>query len=993
MPKVKNFKTTPNLPELEEQVMEWWRHNHTFEKSVKNRPESKPYVFYDGPPFATGMPHYGHLLASTTKDVIPRYWTMKGFRVERVWGWDCHGLPIENMIEKKLKIAGGKKGIEELGIDTFNQACRAEVLRLDTEWEKIIQRLGRWVDMSNNYKTMDKTFMESVWWGFKQLHDKNLVYEGKKVILYCPRCSTPLSNFEIAMDNSYQEVTEPSTTYKYKLQGEKNTYLLAWSTTPWNKLATPALAVNPNLTYVKVKQGSEFYWLAKDTVENVLTAESHEVVETATGTDLIKKTFELHYDFYAHERAQDTSPSKDSSQSGTQTGTKTGVIIADEFVTADEGTGVVTLAIYGEDDYRVMLRENIQLVGHVDEEGKLKHEVTPWAGLDILEANPLIDEDLKQRGLIYKHESHTHSVATCYRCSTRLYYAPLPAWFIDVQQIKQNLLDQNEHINWYPNHLKHGRFQKGLENAPDWNISRSRYWGTPMPVWYEKQSVTVNVPTVSTSAEKNKGKKAWSEVKRHGKMRIVGSLEELKEWAVNPKQVEALDDIHREFLDDIEVWVDDAKTVKGRRIPEVFDCWVESGSMPFASLHYPFEHKDKFEASYPAQFVSEYIAQTRAWFYTMHVMSVGVFGQPPFENVLTTGTILAEDGSKMSKSKKNYPDPMLLIDKYGVDSLRLYLMSSTVMKGENLNFSEKDVADIRRKVFVIWWNVISFFQSFADQDAAITQHPATEPEHVMDKWLLSAVNQLTAEITEYMDTYDLVRASRRLMEFVDELSTWYLRLSRDRFRLAPDATIHDKAAHAQASHVFGYALYTVAQLMAPFAPFFSDVFYQSFVDDQGSIHLTDWPETKTEFLHPDLTEKMAEAKKVVELARSQRQEQGFKLRQPLAKLTVASPVSSPHDNLLTVIADELNVKQVVWKKGASLSCQLDTALTPELEAEGQARELARTIQNLRKKAGLQAEDVVIATLPDWPEEWETWLKQKANAANLVKGDEFGVEKV
>lgn len=944
MPKVTQFSNTPELPALEMQVMEWWQQDGTFEKSVAQRPDNQAYVFYDGPPFATGMPHYGHLLASTTKDVIPRYWTMKGYRVERVWGWDCHGLPIEHMIEKQLDIKGGKKGIEALGIDRFNQACRSEVLRLDGEWEKIINRLGRWVDMKHNYKTMDQTFMESVWWGFKQLADKDLVYEGRKVILYCPRCSTPLSNFEIAMDNSYQEVTEPSTTYKYPIQGQAATFLLAWSTTPWNKLATPALAINPTLQYVKVQQGQEQFWLAKTALDRVLDQSvPYQVLEHATGQELTQLRFTPHFDFYAQQRLADE---------------KIGVVVADEFVTADEGTGVVTLAVYGEDDYRVLQREHVQLVEHVDEEGRLKPEVTPWAGQSILAVNPLVDAALAERNLIYRHQEVTHSVATCYRCSTRLYYAPLPAWFIDVQQIKKQLVQLNENINWYPEHLKHGRFLKGLENAPDWNISRSRYWGTPMPVW----------------------------VAENGQRRIIGSLEELRHWAVNPDQLGDLEDIHREFLDEVEVWIDDAKTMPGRRIPEVFDCWVESGSMPFASLHYPFENKTKFEATYPAQFVSEYIAQTRAWFYTMHVLSVGIFGQPPFENVLTTGTILAEDGSKMSKSKKNYPDPMVLIDTYGVDSLRLYLMSSTVMKGENLNFSEKEVADIRRKVMVVWWNLISFYQSFADHDHSISQHPDTAPHHVMDQWLLSTLNHLTQQVTDDMDHYDVVRASRRLMEFVTELSTWYLRLSRDRLRLPNQPTTDQRLAHQEASQVFGHALYRLAQLMAPFTPFFSEILYHSLVDETGSIHLTDWPQVVESTLNPKLEQEMTEIKRIVEQARAARQAAGIKLRQPLAQATITSPVATPAADLLQVLATECNVKHVEWQQGNELLVSLDIALTPELQAEGQAREAVRQIQDLRKKAGLKPGDSAVVSLPEWPQEWQTWIMEKTNVAKLEVGE-------
>lgn len=935
MPKPTTFTQPPSFPELEEQVLAFWQADDTFTKSVTSKPAEKAYVFYDGPPFATGLPHYGHLLASTTKDVIPRYWTMKGYRVERVWGWDCHGLPIENMIEQKLEIKGGKKGIEAFGIAEFNDSCRSEVLRLDNEWEKIIGRLGRWVDFKNNYKTMDATFMESVWWGFKQLSEKNLVYEGRKVILYCPRCSTPLSNFEIAMDNSYKDVTEPSTTYKYQVIGQANTYLLAWSTTPWNKLVTPALAVNPTLTYVKVKQGDEYYILAESRLDHLKDV-PYEVLETFPGADLEKLNFEVHFNFYS-----------------AQAGEKSGVVVADAFVTAEEGTGIVTLAIYGEDDYRVMKERGIQLIEHVDEEGRLKPEVKPWAGMFILKANALIDADLEQRGLIYQHTPHTHSVATCYRCGTRLYYAPLPAWFIDIAQLRDQLIAQNEKVNWFPKHLKHGRFMKGLENAPDWNISRSRYWGTPMPIWRNPE--------------------------KPDQRRIIGSVEELQKWAVDPAKVANLTDIHREFLDEIEVWIDDERTIKGTRIPEVFDCWVESGSMPFAASHYPFENQASFEARYPAQFVSEYIAQTRAWFYTMHVMSVALFGKPSFQNVLTTGTILAEDGTKMSKSKKNYPDPMTVINQFGVDSLRLYLMSSAVMKGENLNFSEKEVADIRRNVFVIWWNVLGFYQQFAKKPASVVVVP-TLPTHVMDKWLMSKIMTLTQDVTAAMDNYDVVRSSRMLMNAVNELSTWYLRLSRERIK-------HDETG--EVGHVFGFALYRLAQLMAPLAPFFSEVLHHTLVNESTSIHLSDWPTVAADLLHPELEVKMQEVKQAVEKIHAMRKEKELKVRQPLAKATVTSPVEAPRDNLLTVMAQEVNVKEIRWEHGDELSVTLDTQLTPELKTEGEARELMRNIQVLRKKSGLQTEDSVTVTVPNIPEGWQKEIEEKTNT-ELVIGLTFGL---
>lgn len=937
MPKIKDLNQQPNLPQLEEEILQWWQDTKAFEKSVSMRPADKSYEFYDGPPFATGMPHYGHLLASTTKDVIPRYQTMKGFRVERVWGWDCHGLPIENMIEQKLKIKDGKKGIEELGIDKFNDACQREVLRLDKEWEKIINRLGRWVDFSNNYKTMDCNFMESVWWGFKQLHEKDLVYEGKRVILYCPRCSTPLSNFEIAMDNSYEDITDDSVFVKFALKNKDHEYITAWTTTPWTLPGNVGLAVHPNADYVQVKIQDELIWLAKTRLSAVFKDSQPQVIKTVKGKELENLEYEPLYNYL---------PIGDK---------KAYYIIAADFVSLEEGTGVVhTAAIYGEDDYQVALLHNLPTVPMLDDQGHFMSFIELVAGKFFKQADPIIVQDLTTRNLLLRHEKITHSYPHCYRCGTPLFYNAVPAWFIDITKLRDSLVKENEKINWYPKHLKHGRFKKGLESAPDWNISRSRYWGTPMPIW--------------------RGKKDGKSLTR-----ILGSLAELKEWAVNPEEVKNISDIHRQYLDKVEVWVDDKKTIKGKRLPEVFDCWVESGSMPFASLHYPFENKDKFEKNYPAEFVSEYIAQTRAWFYTMHVMSIGVFGKPSFKNVLTTGTILAEDGSKMSKSKKNYPDPSILIDKYGVDSLRLYLMSSPLMKGENLSFNEKEVSDVRRKVFVIWWNIFKFFKTFADQSVDVAQVPA-EPKHVMDKWLLSKTQLLIKDVTQHMDDYDLVKASRTLMEFVDELSTWYLRLSRDRVRAANNQ---------ETSHVFGYTIYTLAQLMAPLAPFFSELIHHNLIDESTSIHHTNWPQANPDLIDASLETKMKTAKEVVNQARFLRKDKGVKLRQPLAKLTVIAPGEKPKENLLQVVAQELNVKEVDWQSGNELKVELDFNLNPELKAEGEARELMRNIQKLRKKAGLQLDQQAQISAPTWPEKWQREIEKKTNT-KLVKGEALSI---
>lgn len=924
-----------NFAKMEELILDYWDNIDAFNRSVSERPKDKPYVFYDGPPFATGTPHYGHLLGSIMKDIFPRYYTMKGFRVERKWGWDCHGLPIENIIEQELGLKGGKKGIEAHGIDKFNAACRSAILRFDKEWEKVIRRIGRWVDFKNSYKTMDTSYMESVWWGFQQLYNKGLVYQGRKVILYCPRCSTPLSNFEIAMDNSYQEVTDVATTYKFPVKNEKSTYLLAWSTTPWNKLVTPALGVNPSLTYVTVIQGDERYILA-ETTTNMLDGE-YEIVNRQTGKQLETLEFDLLYDFYPKRN-----------------GAKAGVIVADDFVTADEGTGIVTLAVYGEDDYRVMQEHQIQSVEHVDDAGKLKPEITPWAGMDILTANPLIDEELKSRGLIYKQEPYIHSVPTCYRCATRLYYAPIPAWFIDIQKIKDQLIANNESINWVPNHLKHGRFGKGLETAPDWNISRSRFWGTPMPIWIGEKT---------------------------GAVRVIGSIDELKKWAVHSEEVANITDIHREHIDHIALFVDDEKIEIGHKVPEVFDCWVESGSMPFASMHYPFEQKEVFESRFPAQFISEYIAQTRAWFYTLHVMSAGLFGSHAFENALTTGTIMAEDGTKMSKSKKNYPDPMKVIDQYGVDSLRLYFASSSIMKtAQNVNFNQEAINDIKKKTINILWNTCSFYKLINDKNDQYGYDSLGD--NVLDQWLVSTTQQLIGRVTRAMDAYDVVSASKALMEHISDLSTWYVRRSRDRLRSQEGSSVQ----------IFKTVLKDISLLLAPFAPFIAESIYHQLPNQsQDSVHLDNWPEYQTKYVNERLETEMREARLIVERTHALRKEAGLNVRQPLAAITVTSSQVKPSQKILDVIAEEVNVKQVIWQTGSEMEVVLDTAITKSLRSEGEAREIVRKIQNARKNEQTPINHAITVHLPAWPKEYESEIKAKVKARALIQHDTFSIQ--
>jgi isoleucyl-tRNA synthetase len=942
MPKRADFSQTPNFPQLEEEVLQFWDKDQSFKKSVDQRSIDKSYVFYDGPPFATGLPHYGHILASTIKDVVPRYWTMKGYRVERVWGWDCHGLPIENMVEGELQLKNGKKGIEEFGIDKFNQACRSAIFRFDKEWEVIVRRIGRWVDFKNSYKTMDKNYMESVWWGFSEMFKKKLVYEGRKVVLYCPRCATPLSNFEIAMDNSYKDVDDNSVYVKFKLKGkkERSEYFLAWTTTPWTLPGNVGLAVLADAEYSKFEVDGEYVWVAHEKVAHI--AKMHDIhhpqiVETVKGSVLEGIEYEPLFSYMPLD------------------GKKAHYVMTADFVSLSEGTGIVhTAAIYGEDDYALAHKKALPCVPTLDDQGKFFDFVTPFAGVFYKKAEQAIIDDLTARDLLYRSEKYRHSYPFCYRCSTPLYYNAVPAWFIDIQQLKAQLVAANESIHWFPGHLKHGRFGKGLETAPDWNISRSRYWGTPMPIW-----------------------------KNDTHLRVISSIEELQKWAVDSSKVVSLTDIHREFLDDVEVWVDDAKTIKGKRVLEVFDCWVESASMPFAAVHYPFENKDWFEKNYPAQFISEYIAQTRAWFYCMHVISVGLFKNPAFQNALTTGTILAEDGTKMSKSKKNYPDPMLLINKYGVDSLRLYLMSSVVMKADNLNFNEKEVDELRKKVFVVWWNMLSFYQSFADKSHDVTQVP-TQVEDAMDVWVLSRLQAVTSEVTERMDHYDVVKATRALVDLVNELSTWYLRQSRERIKGDGEVTDIKKQ---KAGHVFGYALFILAQLFAPVTPFFSEVMFHQLVDEKSSIHLTAWPVLDKKTRDQKIESEMAVIRKVVEAAHAARREKNIKVRQPLAKVVVQSIEVRPSETVLQILCKEINVKLVEWQKSDVFTIELDTHISPELKAEGEAREVMRQIQDLRKKGGVSIDDSVKVQLPSWPKVWEAQIKAKTKVSELLQGSE------
>ncbi len=946
---IKNPQEKVDLAKLEHEVLEYWDETKAFEKSVSMRPENKRYVFYDGPPFATGLPHYGHILTSVIKDAIPRYWTMKGYRVDRVWGWDCHGIPIENMIEKELELKGGKKGIEEMGIGKFNAACRSAILRFDKEWEKVIRRIGRWVDFAHSYKTMDKPYMESIWWAFKKLSDKGLLYEGRKIILYCPRCATPLSNFEIAMDNSYKDVEDHSVFVMFRVKGTENEYFVAWTTTPWTLIGNVALAVHPKATYVKVSVGDKLIWVAEKRVASVTQEENWEVkiLEKVLGEKLVGREYEPLYPFLPLD------------------GKKAFYVGAGDFVSLEEGTGMVhTAAIYGEDDYKFAQTLDLPLVPMLDDQGRYLEFVEPLKGIFFKKAEEWIVQDLIDRDILFRAEKSVHSYPFCYRCETPLYYSAVPAWFINIAKMKDDMVKQNGNINWYPDYLKLGRFGKGLETAPDWNISRSRYWGTPMPVWRSQTESSVLSPQSSVET----------------KQRIIGSIEELKKWAVDPEKVAKLTDIHREFLDDIEVWVDEGKTVKGKRIPEVFDCWVESGSMPYASLHYPFDHKELFEETHPAQFIVEYISQTRAWFYTLHVMSVGLFGTHTFENALTHGVILAEDGTKMSKSKKNFPDPTHLFEKYGVDALRFYLMESVVMRGENLNFSELGVKDVYQNVISRLWNLASFYLLYRGQTSIPSQMPAAV--HVLDRWLVGLTQSLTRDVTHHMDTYDTVAACRDVLAFLDHISTWYLR--RSRIRLREDM---------KAMEVYGWVLTTLVTVMAPMTPFISERMYQNLMNTGDSIHHKDWPIAgqETSDKGHELEEKMQFVRDVCASGHAQRKTASVPVRQPVQKVQITNSRYKLEEEYVELIREELNVKEVKIISGdGEQTVVLDTTSTPELVAEGRMRQLVRAIQILRKEKGCTINAHIRVQVPEeykeLSQEFVDRVKKETLADEIVWGN-------
>ena len=919
--------------EYEKELVNYWKENKTFEKSIELRSKENAYVFYDGPPFITGVPHHGTLLSSIVKDAVPRYWTMKGKRVERVWGWDTHGLPAENFVEKQLGIVDrrqivttadapaplDKDGNElpTVTLEHYITKARESMVANAATWEDVIDRVGRWVDFKGAYKTMDKDFMESVWWAFKTLYEKGKIYEGEKVLMYDTRFATPVSKNEVTMDNdAYQTVTDPSVYVKFKL--ENGSTLLAWTTTPWTLPGNTALAVNSELEYVEVKVGDDQFILAKELAAKVLIDEkkqplAYETLRELKGAELVGLSYEP---LFANH------------------GENAHKVWAADYVSAESGTGIVHLApIYGEEDFVLAQANDIPRVHVLDDNGFYYPEVAeelyalmPWLDdtkpLEVWENNKNIAKALEKAGVVWKIEYIQHEYPFNPRSKQRIMYRAIPSWFFDVQDSKPLMLEQNENINWFPAHLKNGRFQKNIEQAPDWNLSRDRFWATAMPVW--------------------KGDK--------GTVKVIGSYQELKDLS----GVE-LEDYHRPWVDDITF---DINGEHFTRIDKVLDCWFESGSMPFAQLHYPFENKEKFEQNYPADFIVEYIGQVRAWFYYVHTVNTALFGDHAFNNVITTGVVAGNDGRKMSKSLGNFTDPNELMDKFSADSLRFLLLSSPLLKGEDFALQDKDVGDVARKLSMVW-NMYDFFTMYAEVDGwefnGELVDPSDEVTNPLDQWIISRVHQLLQEIETNMDAYDIPNATSPILPFLDDASNWYVRRSRRRFWKSEDDT--DKNNAYKTLH---YVLVRLSQGLAPFVPFMAEELYQKLTGGE-SVHLTDWPEVG--HANELVLERMARTREIIEQGLGLRMfkdenEVQIKVRQPLSKLTYGG--EKLDDFYESIIAEEVNVKEVAH--GDFEFVTLDKTISPELRREGMAREVIRHIQAARKAAGLNVDDRISLSL-------------------------------
>ncbi len=964
----------PEFPALETEILDYWRRDGTFAASVAARPDGdNEFVFYDGPPFANGLPHYGHLLTGFVKDVVPRYKTMRGARVERRFGWDCHGLPAEVAAERELGLAG-KRQILDMGVAEFNAKCRSSVLRYTKEWEGYVTRQARWVDFENDYKTLDLSYMESVLWAFGRLYDKGLIYEGFRVLAYCWRCETPLSNSETRQDDSYRDRDDPAVTVAFELEtGER---ALVWTTTPWTLPANLALAVSPDLDYAVLERDGVRYLVAESRLAEY-EADAQRV-GTRSGAELVGTTYRPLFPYLANTAGAFR-------------------VLAADFVTAEEGTGIVHLApAYGEDDQKACTDAGIPTVLTVDDQARFTGQVPDYQGLQVFQANRRIIDDLAKAGALVSEERYTHSYPHCWRCDTPLIYKAVNSWFVQVTKLRERMAELNQQITWVPSHVRDGSFGKWLENAHDWSISRNRFWGSPIPVW---RSDDPNYPRVD----------------------VYGSLDELeRDFGVRPV------DLHRPAVDELTRPNPDDPTGKStmRRVPEVLDCWFESGSMPFAQVHYPFENADWFDKHYPGDFIVEYVGQTRAWFYTLHVLATALFDRPAFRTAVTHGVILGDDGRKASKSRRNFPDPERMFALHGADAVRWSLVSSPLMRGGEGALTESAIRDATRQALLPLWNAWYFFALYANADGYQAQFRTDSP-HQLDRYILAKLRALLGTVTGMLDGYDISAACAEVRAFLDALCNWYIRRSRDRFW----------RAEAEAFDTLYTVLETLTRITAPLLPMQSEQIWRGLTGGR-SVHLTDWPSTVDFPEDKDLVSRMDTVRTVCSAAASVRKSAGVRVRHPLAALTVAGPVCERLHGFTGLIADELNVKEVRlvadeqtvattvlalrprvlgprlgadvqrviaavkagdWSASAdkvvaggvtlregeySLEVApapgtaaatlldgivvLDTTMTPELLAEGTARDVIRVVQNARREAGLAVSDRIDLTVSGSP---------------------------
>ncbi len=1010
-PPYPDVPSRPDLPAIERAILARWDEEGTFERSVEQRPatgpdgENQEYVFYDGPPFANGLPHYGHLLTGYVKDVVPRYQTMRGHRVERRFGWDCHGLPAEMQTEKELGVSG-RAEITEYGIDRFNDACRTSVLRFTAEWERYVHRQARWVDFENDYKTLDLTYMESVIWAFKTLWDKGLVYEANRVMPYSWGAQTPLSNFEIRIDDATRPRQDPALTVGFDLlprEGDPGPLrVLAWTTTPWTLPANLALAVGPDLDYDLVRLGDLVYVIGS-AVRERYEAElgEGEVVGTVRGTDLVGREYTPLLPYFAGRP-------------------NSFVVLAADFVDTEEGTGVVHIAPgHGEDDQKVGEAAGIELVSPVDDAGAYTAEIADWEGINVFDANPLVIRHLKDRGVVLRHETYDHNYPHCWRTDTPIIYKAVPSWYVRVTEFRDRLVEVNQEINWIPSHVRDGQFGRWLEGARDWSISRNRFWGSPIPVWR-------------------------SDDPAHPRVDVYGSLDEIeRDFGVRPT------DLHRPQVDELVRPNPDDPTGRSmmRRVPEVLDCWFESGSMPFAQVHYPFDNKDWFDDHSPADFIVEYIAQTRGWFYTLHVLGVALFDRPAFRNVICHGVVLDHEGRKLSKKLRNYPDPEDVFETIGSDPLRWYLMSSPILRGGDLRIAAdgSGIADVVRLVVNPIWNAYSFFCRYANADGYRATF-RTDASSVLDRYILAKTRELVEAVTERMDAYDIAGACNQVTSYLDALTNWYIRRSRDRFWATTPGRDDGPGVLTDDQRDAYDTLYTVLVVLsrtaAPLLPLVTEEIHVGLTG--GSVHLEDWPDASVLPSDPELVAGMDHGRAVCSAALSLREDRGLRVRLPLQRLTIAGPSSAALEQLGPLLADELNVRNVELIDDASalgthvlrpnakvlgprlgkdvqkviaaakagewtleddgtvtvaghvlgegdfelalqpaegraatgvrmldpegrtmdlgLVVDLDTEVTPELEAEGRARDVIRQIQAARKEADLHVSDRIHLTL-------------------------------